>query len=250
MPAPRLICVGVDGAPGGRDAVVLGSMLAAATGAELILIAVYEEPLLEGVVPAELGWASVERQAWAMLARTLDSLAPQARMAVQANALAWRGLLRVARLEHRDLLVVGSTRRADYGHVGLGDVAGELLLRLECPLAIAPRGMQDRAGARLERIGVGFDATPESHAALGLAGSIALAADADLHVRGIVDDRVAGGLRTEDIVLAGDAIVTRQLTWLSERGRAAGLDTGARTHVEVVLGAPADRLRLSGHDRG
>ena len=226
VPVPHLIGVGVDGAPAGRDAVVLAAMLARATQAELMLIAIFEQPLLEGVVPAELGWTSVKEQARAMLARTRDSLAPHARIAVQSNALAWRGLLRVTRLEHRDLLVLGSTRRADDGQVGLGNVADELMSHLECPLAIAPRGMQDDAGARLERIGVGFDATPESEAALSLAGSIALAAGADLRVRGVVDDRVAG-----------------QLVSLSERARAAALDTGARAHVDVVPGAPADGLR-------
>ena len=198
VPVPHLIGVGVDGAPAGRDAVVLAAMLARATQAELMLIAIFEQPLLEGVVPAELGWTSVKEQARAMLARTRDSLAPEARIAVQSNALAWRGLLRVTRLEHRDLLVLGSTRRANDGQVRLGNVADELLSHLECPLAIAPRGMQEEAGARLERIGVGFDATPESEAALSLAGAIALAADADLHVRAVltIEWPVGRGLRT------------------------------------------------------
>lgn len=243
VPVPHLIGVGVDGAPAGRDAVVLAAMLARATQAELMLTAIFEQPLLEGVVPAELGWTSVKEQARAMLARTRDSLAPDARIAVQSNALAWRGLLRITRLEHRDLLVLGSTRRADYGQVGLGNVAGELMSHLECPLAIAPRGMQDDAGARLERIGVGFDATPESEAALSQAGAIALASDADLLVRAVIDDRMAGGTRPADVVLGGDAIVARRLASLSERARAAALDTGARAHVDVVTGAPAGGLR-------
>jgi nucleotide-binding universal stress UspA family protein len=242
-PVPHLIGVGVDGAPAGRDAVVLAAMLARATRAELMLIAIFEQPLLEGVVPAELGWTSVKEQARATLTRTRESFAPGARIAVRSNALAWRGLLHVARLEHRDLLVLGSTRRADYGQVGLGNVADELLSHLECPLAIAPRGMQDDAGAPLERIGVGFDATPESEAALSLAGAIALAAGADLRVRGVVDDRVAGRTSTADAVLGGDAIVARQLASLSERARAAALDTGAQAHVDAIPGAPADGLR-------
>ena len=202
-------------------------MLGEATRAELMLIAVHEEPLLEGVVPVQVGWASSRNQEREMLARTRDSLAPQARIVVESNGLAWRGLLGVARREHRDQLVVGSSRRAGDGHARLERNAGELLSHVECPLAIAPRGLRTRSGARLERIGVGFDATPESYSALGLAGSIALAADATLHVHGIVEDRVAGGLRTEDLVLSGDAIVARQLTSLSERARAAARATGA-----------------------
>ena len=179
-------------------------------------MAVFEEPLLEGVVPAELGWTSVKGPGSGDAGAHANSLAPYARIAVESNSLAWRGLLRATRLKHRDLLVVGSTRRADYGQVGLGAVAGELLPHLECPLAVAPRGMRDAAGARLQRIGVGFEATPESEAALGVAGSIALAAGAELHVRGVVDDRVAGGTRTEDTVLGGDAIVARRLASLSD----------------------------------
>jgi nucleotide-binding universal stress UspA family protein len=89
--------------------------------------------------------------------------------------------------EHRDLLVVGSTRQADYGHATLGDAAAELLSRLECPLAIAPSGLQDEPCARLERIGVVFDATPEADAAIALARSLALAAGAELRVRQLID---------------------------------------------------------------
>jgi len=191
-PAPRLIGVGVDGTPAGRDAVVLASVLARATGAEMMLIAVYEKPLLEGVVPAELGWTTVRRQARTMLARTRDSLAPGSRTVLQVNGLGWRGLLDVARREHRDLLVVGSTRRAEYGHATLGDAAAELLSHSTCPLAIAPRGMEDDPGARLERIGVAFDATPESEAAVALARSLALAAGADLRVRRVIDTTPRG----------------------------------------------------------
>ena len=62
-----------------------------------------------------------------MLTRTRDALAPQARIVVESNGLAWRGLLGVARREHRDLLVVGSSRRAGDGHARLGQNTGELL---------------------------------------------------------------------------------------------------------------------------
>jgi hypothetical protein len=96
LPAPRMIGVGVDGAPGGGDAVVLSAMLGRATHAELMLIAVFEEPLLDGVVPAERGWTSVRDQAETMLARTRDSSTSRARITVESNSQAWRGLLRAA----------------------------------------------------------------------------------------------------------------------------------------------------------
>jgi hypothetical protein len=101
----------------GRDAVVLGSLLAHATGAELMLIAIQEEPLLPLALPDGMSWTALEERAQAMLAETRDSLAPDARIAVQSDVLVWRGLRHVVRLEHRDLLVVGSardTRRGAY----------------------------------------------------------------------------------------------------------------------------------------
>jgi hypothetical protein len=45
VPVPHLIGVGVDGAPAGRDAVVLAAMLARATQAELMLIAIFRVQL-------------------------------------------------------------------------------------------------------------------------------------------------------------------------------------------------------------
>jgi hypothetical protein len=83
------------------------------------------------------------------------------------------------------------------GKVELGERSEELLRHLECPLALAPKGMAEREGKRLERIGVGFDDEAESRAALQLAGSIAVTAGADLEVRGIVDRRGPGGVTTE-----------------------------------------------------
>ncbi len=109
-----------------------------------MLIPVSEEPLLEGVVWDQIGSTSTKKQARAMLARRRDALAPQARIVVQSNALTWPGLLRVARLEHRGLLIVRSARRANYGHVRLGNAADVLLSHLAFPLAIAPRGKMMR----------------------------------------------------------------------------------------------------------
>jgi nucleotide-binding universal stress UspA family protein len=194
---PAVIGVGVDGSPSGRDAVALASLVASATGGELMLIAVYEEPLLEGVIPKEMGWRTVTRQARAMLAGTRDSLAPSARVVVESDVLLWRALLRVVRREHRDLLVVGSGHDGADGRVKLGPDAQQLLGELDCPLAIAPRDMASRGTRRLERIGVGFEDGPEARAALELAGAIALAAGAELEVRAVIDDRVPGGLTTE-----------------------------------------------------
>jgi nucleotide-binding universal stress UspA family protein len=161
---------------------------------------------------------------------------------VQADVLLWRGLRRVVRHEHRDLLVVGSARDADAGRVRLGRSASELLGHLECPLAVAPSGFQEHPTKRLDRIGVGFDDTAESRAALDLAVSIASAAGAALEVRGAIDDGVAGGLGTEQLVLDGTALTERQLVSAVERDLAVTSGTGLATNLDVVVGMPTDVL--------
>lgn len=94
---------------------------------------------------------------------------------------------------------------------------------------------------------VGYDGGPESEAALALAGSIALAAGAELHLCGVVDDRVppigwsalaTGGAavpRWEDAVLAETAS-------LRERALAGAKAIVANAHIEVLRGRPADAL--------
>ena len=240
--APKLIGVAVDGNPSGRDAVVLGSRLAHATGAELMLIAIHEEPLVPVALPRGMSWTALEKLAQTMLADTRDSLAPEARIMVQQDVLLWRGLRHVVRDQHRDLLVVGSAHDADAGRVRLGRSAGDLLGHLECCLAIAPSGFQQHAKKTLDRIGVGLDGTPESRAALDLAVSIASTAGAALEVRGAIDDGVAGGLRTERIVPEVNAVTERQLTEAFERHRAAVAGTGVPTNLEVEVGMPTDVL--------
>jgi len=241
-PSVKLIGVAVDGNPSGRDAAVLGSLLARAAGAELMLIAIHVEPLIPVALPGGMSWTALEKQARTMLAETRDSLAPGARIAVHADVLVWRGLRHVVRLWHRDLLVVGSAQEADAGRVRLGRSAGELLGHLECPLAIAPSGFQQHAKKRLDRIGVGFDGTPESRAALDLAVSIASSTGAALEVRSAIDDGVAGGLRTEQIVLEGNTLTERQLISAFERDVAATSGISVPTNLEVGVGMPTDVL--------
>jgi len=88
---------------------------------------------------------------------------------------------------------MGSSRHAPAGRVRIGKRTRQLLCNFDCALAVAPRGLHERAEIPLTRIGVGYDGGPESQAALELAGSIAVGAGAALHVRAVVDDRIPAG---------------------------------------------------------
>jgi nucleotide-binding universal stress UspA family protein len=239
------IAVGVDGFPEGKDAVALGAMIAEATEAELMLVAVHPQPLI--VMPKHLNWKSLEQQASAMLRETRASFAPEARMVVETHLSVPRALERVVRREHRDLLVVGSSRLGPEGRVRIGKRTRQLLCGFKSPLAIAPRGIHKTPKDGLRRIGVGFDGAREADAAVMLAGSIARAAGAELHLCGVVDDRVppipwpaltagrAGIPSWEETVLA-------EMEGLRELAVSRARATGASVQTEILRGRPADAL--------
>lgn len=244
-PGLRRIGVGIDGYPEGSDAAVLGSALSRVTGAELMLIAVHPPPIV--VLPSGVDWKSGERQARATLEQTRDAFAPAARLDVETDLSVPRALQRVVRREHRDLLVLGSSRHAPDGHLRIGKRTRQLLCRFESPLAVAPRGLRDRPELSFRRIGVGYDGDPEAEAALGLAGSIALAAGAELRVRAVVDDRrplVAYAPFPPTVAMSPswDEAVGAQMSSLLADARASARSTGADAHVSIARGRPADAL--------
>ena len=105
------------------------------------------------VRPAELGWTAMRKQAEEALRQTRDELAPGARIAVETDWSVPRALERVVAREHRNLLVMGSSRRGPERRVRIGKRTRQLLCHFRCALA----------------------------------GSIAVAAGAKLSVRGVVD---------------------------------------------------------------
>jgi len=186
------------------------------------------------------GWdrKTLRKQAHATLSEKRDALAPDAGLAVQSDALVWRGLRHVAHARRCDVLVVGSAHDAEDGHVRLGRHARELQSHLECPLAVAPLGMR-LVGAPLQRIGVGYDGRAESAAAVRLAGALALAAQAELRVCAAVDREVVLSERPRGEL---DGVVEARAASLDHDARALASATGARTGVEIVRAEAADAL--------
>jgi nucleotide-binding universal stress UspA family protein len=241
--APVRIVVGVDGYPEGRDAAALGAAIAGVTGTDLMLVAVHSNPMIP--MPSEMGWKGLRKQADGTLRHVRDSLAPGARIVTETDLSIPRALHRVVREHHCDLLVVGSSRDAVDGRVRIGKRTRQLLCHVECALAIAPRGTHKQPHIRLRRIGVGYDGGPESESALALASSLAAAAGAELHVRGVVDDRIPVLMRS-----ALDGLVDTEWTnvireeeqRLNDQCLAATKAADAQVRIEVLRGRPADAL--------
>jgi nucleotide-binding universal stress UspA family protein len=237
------IAAGVSARPEGRDAAVLGAALARATGADLMLIAVIADPIV--LPPIGISWKQLRKEAQTGLADIRDSVMPGARVAVRTDLSVARALRRVVAREHRDLLVVGSSGKAPEGSVRIGKRVRQLIGYANFPLAIAPRGIQNKTTVPLRRIGVGYDGGAESVSALAVAASISVAAGAELHICGVVDDRAKSALwssREAPVVADLDDLVRRERDLLHERAEAAAssLDPGAR--VDIRRGRPADVL--------
>lgn len=239
------IAVGVDGYPEGSDAVALGAAIARVTDAQLMLVAVHMDPLV--VLPEGMDWASLRRQARAALEAARDSLAPGARIDIETGLSVPRALHRVIRRERRDLLVVGSSRDADPGHVRIGKRTRQLLCHFECSLAVAPRGFREQPEASFRRVGVGYDGGPESDAALGVAAAIAVAAGAELRIQTVADDRLRPiGWSTwsgaDGMADVWERAVQEEMQTLDVEVKAALGRTGAGGSIEVNRGRPADSL--------
>ena len=180
--------MGINGFSEGDDALALGAALAGTSKAELLLVAVHPELLV--VLPSGMDWRSLRSAARATLQDARNRMAPEARTTVESDVSVPRALMRVVRRDHRDLLVLGSSRHAHEGHILIGKRTRQLLGQFECALAVAPRGLHRHGTPSLTRIGVGYDGGPEAQAALEVAASLAAASRAQLLVHAVVDDRL------------------------------------------------------------
>ncbi len=167
----KRVIVGVDAQEGGRDAIALARMLQAEDG-ELTLAYVYRgEPVAWRGSNAAYDAAEAER-AREVLERAREQAGVESQLGWHGSPTVGRGLHELAEALRADLLVVGSSRRGLLGRVLIGDDTHDALNGAPCAVAIAPTGYAQHPAAMRE-IGVGYDGSPESEHALGLARKLA-----------------------------------------------------------------------------
>jgi nucleotide-binding universal stress UspA family protein len=171
--------VGVAGTAADRDAVALARALT--PDGELVLTCAY--PYDEA--PSRflmLGYGNALRDATRQEITRLrdDAGVPDARIELVADLSPARALHKIAEREHAGLVVVGSSHRGRLGRTLLGDVARAALHGSPCPVAVAPQGYE--AGP-IRGIGVAFDGSRESEAALAFAAVLAAEHSARLSLR-------------------------------------------------------------------
>jgi nucleotide-binding universal stress UspA family protein len=241
------IVVGHEGTDCGDDATVLGADLARSTGEELVVVTVYpeENPIGMGKVDAE--WVSYMReQALEISGRAHDFLSGrgvEASYRVVGSHSAAHGLDDVAEELGASMIVVGSTPRGARRRISPGSTGERLLHGAICPVAIAPRGLRDRAhDATVGRIGVAYVESPEAQEALRVGADLAQRTGATLTLYTVVAPRAEfspiGGRSSEESLMQA----VRESVRTGLDNARASLPEGLSVGEEVLEGDIVDEL--------
>lgn len=157
------VLVGYDGSEYADDALVLGQMIARRADAELVLASVLPTPVEGGWIPSPAPEAFDEMIAEAKADLEAKAGPIGATAEVDDSSSVSYGLQTIGRRIGADLVVIGSSDKAEQGKTRAGNKARQLMSGAETAVAIAPSGFRDRPG--LDRIGVGVDGSPESRLA-------------------------------------------------------------------------------------
>jgi nucleotide-binding universal stress UspA family protein len=162
------VIAGVDGKPGGRDAALLASKLVAPDG-QLTLVHVHAaENNFRGVNYAN----GVRHDSLDLSAKERSATEVDAQVAAVGARSVGAGLHSFAEEHDADLLVVGSSSHGPVGRLLLGDHMRASLEGAPCAVAVAPHGYAEHPRP-FATVGVAYDGSPESEAALALAREIA-----------------------------------------------------------------------------
>lgn len=165
------VIVGVDGRPNGRDAITLASRLLGPEGG-LVLANVHGGAFNTLHVSTQARLKEERAASLQMLERERAQAEVQAELLSCAASSPGRGLHELVEQRQADLLVVGSCSRGPFGRVLIGDDTRASLNGAPCAVAIAARGYSENP-VPIATIGVGYDGSPESEAALAAARELA-----------------------------------------------------------------------------
>lgn len=178
------VLVGVDGRPNGRDAIALARRfvdrdgkltLAHVHSGELNPLRAVQRDLLREDCEKSRVLLEHEREATGVDAEL------QSVVALRAGA----GLHQQAERQHADLLVVGSCSRGVFGRAMLGDDTRDALNGAPCAVAVAANGYAEKLDP-IKVVGVAYNGSPESEAALDFARTLAASTGASIKALEVV----------------------------------------------------------------
>jgi len=180
------VLVGVDGRSNGRDAIALASRLTDPEGGRLTLAHVHSGQLrpVHAVTPGMV--AEEDAAVHELLERErAEAELPDAQLLAILAMSPGRGLHQQAEEQRADLIVVGSCSRGAFGRAMLGDDTRAALNGAPCAVAVAAVGCAEHP-APIGKVGVGYDGSPESRAALAMAREIAAPTRASIQALEVV----------------------------------------------------------------
>jgi nucleotide-binding universal stress UspA family protein len=185
------ILIGVDDSPRSHDALAFARPLAAASGATVVLASAFAYDDTPSRAANLAFRNALEAQAEETLRRAAARLDGVDHARVETIAVASsspaRALDRLAASEGAELIIVGSARVGHLGRIVPGSTAERLLHGAPCPVAVVPSGYRPGFGARRAQIGIAYDGSKESDAALHAATRIAKALAGQLRVIWVLD---------------------------------------------------------------
>ena len=179
------VLVGVDGGPHGRDAIALASRLTDPQG-KLTLANIDSAGLRPSGAISPI-YVREEREASAhMLEEERAAVGATATELITLVALSPGAALHLrAEEQGADLLVVGSCSHGTFGRAMLGDDTRAALNGAPCAVAIASVGYAEHSSP-IGKIGVAYNGSPESKAALAVARELAAQTEASVHALEVV----------------------------------------------------------------
>ena len=174
------VLVGVDGRPGGRDAIALACRLLE-PGGELTLAHIHGSELM----PSPSFGAEQRERSQQLLEEERSLSGCSARLESRSASSVGRGLHTLVEELGAELLIVGSCSRGLAGRVLVGNAARASLVGAPCAVASAPRGYAEHP-SEIVAVGVGYDGSRESEAALAAGRALAAAHGAKLRALEVV----------------------------------------------------------------
>jgi nucleotide-binding universal stress UspA family protein len=173
------VLVGVDGRPNGRDAIALATLLTDPDG-KLTLAHVHPS---HAIAPATM--REEQDASHKLLAAERATADVKAELVSILSMSPGRGLHEQAEELGADLIVVGSTSHGVFGRAMLGDDTRGALNGAPCAVAIASRGYAEHPRP-LANVGVAYNDSVESKAALTLAQRLAAPTNVTVHALEVV----------------------------------------------------------------
>lgn len=202
------ILIGVDASERSKDAIAFGRQLADASGAHVVIANAY--PYSDRVSrSASVTYRDTLREQSLETVRAMRERLelPEKRSTIKivANVSPAHALHSMADAEHACVLVVGSTHTGRAGRVVPGSTGERLLHGAPCTVAVVPKDYRTHVEP-IRRVGVAYNASPESRAAVHAAAELARGLGAELVVIGVADplefvtESSVGGPTVADVV--------------------------------------------------